>query len=69
MLSFIIAIPVILVAGYVIAMNHHRWRDVGIGTVVGTAVPSLPDADGDDDEVDDSGPSISDGGGGVADID
>lgn len=40
MISYLLVVPVVLVAGYVIARNHHRLRDIGIGTALGTAVGS-----------------------------
>jgi len=46
-MRFLFLIPIVLVAGYVIARNHHRLRDIGIGTMVGTSLPLLSDA-GDD---------------------
>jgi hypothetical protein len=64
-LEYLVAIPVVLVAGYVIATNHHRWRDFGIGTALGSsansAVPSMPDDAGDREHAHHPPPGISDG--------
>ena len=83
MLGFLLAIPVILVAGYLIATHGPRARGFGIGAAAGSAMPPLPiekdfgddfgDGGGDefDDVVDDAGEDwksgTPDGGGGGKD--
>ena len=47
-MRFLLLIPIVLIAGYVIARNHHRLRDLGIGTVVGSSLPPLPDLSDDE---------------------
>ena len=47
-MRFLLLIPIVLVAGYVIARNHHRLRDLGIGTLIGSSLPRLPDLSDDD---------------------
>ena len=48
-MRFLLLIPIVLIAGYVIARNHHRLRNLGVGTVVGSSLPPLPDLSNDDD--------------------
>jgi len=47
-MRFLLLIPIVLIAGYVIARNHHRLRDLGIGVFTGSSVPPLPDLSDDD---------------------
>jgi len=49
MMRFQLLIPILLIAGYVIARNHHRLRDLGIGVFTGSSLPPLPDLTNDDD--------------------
>lgn len=65
MIGYLLVVPVVIVAGYIIARHHHRLRDLGIGTALGTAVdpavrdvPSVSDVHG---HADDHHPGISDG--------
>lgn len=73
MIGYLLVVPVVLVAGYVLARYHSRLRDLGIGTAVGTAVnsvtsslPSVSDvhghADGRHGHAHDHFPGISHGG-------
>jgi hypothetical protein len=47
MIEFILGVVVVLLAGYVIANNHHRIRSLAValttGTMVGDALPIVPD--------------------------
>jgi len=66
MIGYVLAVPVVLVAGYFIARYHHRLRDIGIGTALGTAadsaVPDLPNVSDVHGHANDHYPNISDGG-------
>jgi hypothetical protein len=42
-MRYLLLIPILLIAGYVIARNHHRLRNLGIGWLVGSSLPPLPD--------------------------
>ena len=41
-MRFLLLVPLLLIVGYVVARNHHRLRNLGIGAVVGSDVPPLP---------------------------
>jgi hypothetical protein len=62
-MRYFLAIPIVLVAGYIIARNHHRLRDFGIGTAVGSALPPLPDLSEHDHGTDHHHGHETDGGG------
>lgn len=51
-MRFLWLVPIVLIAGYVIARNHHRLRDLGIGVLVGSSLPPLPDLSNDDSHSD-----------------
>ena len=65
MIEFIIGVVVVLLAGYVIANNHHRIRSLAVavtaGTVIGQAMPITPDDVDHDHKSDDRYPHIDDG--------
>jgi hypothetical protein len=42
-MRYLLLLPIVLIAGYVIARNHHRLRNLGMGTLVGSSLPPLPD--------------------------
>ena len=67
MIGYLLIIPVVLVAGYFIAGYHHRFRDFGIGSALGTVAsstvgPSLPSVSDVHGHADGHHPGISDGG-------
>ena len=40
-MRYLLLLPIVLIAGYVIARNHHRLRNLGMGTLVGSSIPPL----------------------------
>ena len=41
-MRYLLLLPIVVIAGYVIARNHHRLRHLGMGTLVGSSLPPLP---------------------------
>jgi hypothetical protein len=65
MIEFIGGVVIVLLAGYIIAHNHYRIRSLAVaitaGTVVGEAMPAMPDDVDHDHRSDERYPHIDDG--------
>lgn len=65
LLNLVIALVVMLFAGYFVTRHHGRWRHFGLGSALGTAAPSIPGSGDDENDSDGSWDDCLGGSGGA----